>query len=111
MIHLFFQDEGQIHGVPFGSPSMMSLRDFDDYADAQLVRQKIASCFSIFITKTDAEMIGADTRDYEEFDRVEPGLIQTTEQNKSVTFASPPPADGYGEYSGTSLLVFQQATE
>lgn len=104
VIHLFFQDEpGQIHGVPFGSPSMMSLRDFDDYADAQLVRQKIASCFSIFITKTDAEMIGADTQDYEEFDRVEPGLIQTLEPGKSVTFASPPPADGYGEYSRNVL--------
>lgn len=104
VIHLFFQDEpGQIHGVPFGSPSMMSLRDFDDYSDAQLVRQKIASCFSIFITKTDSEMMGTDPQDYDEFDRVEPGLIQTLEPGKSVTFASPPPADGYGEYSKNVL--------
>lgn len=105
VIHLFFQDEpGQIHGVPFGTPSMMSLRDFDDYSDAQLMRQKIAACFSIFITKTDAEMIGGlGGEEYDNVDHVEPGLIQTLEPGKSVTFASPPPAEGYGEYSRNVL--------
>jgi len=110
VIHLFFQDEpGQIHGVPFGTPSMMSLRDFDDYADAQLTRQKIAACFSIFITKTDADMVGniyGETGSEETgLERVEPGIIEHLDPGKSVTFASPPPAEGYGEYSRNVLTA------
>lgn len=107
VIHLFFQDEpGQIHGVPFGTPSMMSLRDFDDYADAQLMRQKIAACFSIFITKTDADMSGMNvvTESSEsDLDYIEPGIIEHLDPGKSVTFASPPPAEGYAEYSRNVL--------
>lgn len=106
VIHLFFIDEpGQAHGVPFGSSSMMNLRDYDDYADAQLMRQKIAACFSVFITKTDADVGGFSTNkdDEDRLDRVEPGIIEHLEPGKSVTFASPPPAEGYGEYSRNVL--------
>lgn len=106
VIHLFFQDEpGQIHGVPFGTSSMMSLRDYDDYADAQLMRQKIAACFSVFITKTDAELssTGYNQNDDDRLEHVEPGIIEHLEPGKSVTFASPPPAEGYAEYSKNVL--------
>lgn len=108
VIHLFFQDEpGQDFGVPFGTPSMMSLRDYDDYADAQLTRQKIAACFAIFVTKTDADMGGAfmnlEDQNDKNLDYVEPGIIEHLEPGKSVTFASPPPAEGYGEYSRNVL--------
>ncbi|MBW7838402.1 MAG: phage portal protein [Chitinophagaceae bacterium] len=106
VIHLFFQDEpGQIHGVPFGSSAIISLRDFDDYSDAQLMRQKIAACFSVFITKTDGEMMGGlEPSDGDQhLERVEPGIIEHLEPGKSVTFASPPPAEGYGEYSRNIL--------
>ncbi|MBS1776026.1 MAG: phage portal protein [Bacteroidetes bacterium] len=103
VIHLLQIDEpGQSRGVPFGSASMMSLHDFDDYADAQLMRQKIAACFSVFVTKSDATDF--DTADSEErLEKVEPGIIEHLEPGKSVTFASPPPAEGYAEYSRNVL--------
>lgn len=103
VIHLFKVEEPeQTHGVPFGSSSMMSLRDFDDYADAQLMRQKIAACFSIFITKTDGDLMGNDEPE-ERLEKVEPGIIEHLDPGKQVTFASPPPAEGYGEYSRNIL--------
>lgn len=103
VIHLFRVEEpGQIHGVPLGSSSMMSLRNFDDYADAQLMRQKIAACFSVFVTEPEG-ILPTGTDEDEIREKVEPGLIEHLSPGKSVTFASPPPAEGYGEYSRNVL--------
>lgn len=102
VIHLFQVEEpGQVQGVPFGAASIMSLRDYDDYADAQLMRQKIAACFSVFITKTDGELIDGEAE--ERLEKVEPGIIEHLEPGKQVSFASPPAAEGYGEYSRNVL--------
>ncbi len=104
VIHLFIQDEPeQTRGIPLGTPSMMRLRDFDDYTDAQLMRQKVAACFSIFITKTDADLSGVEDEEFDRVDKVEPGIIQHLEPGKEVTFASPPPAEGFSEYSRSML--------
>lgn len=104
VIHLFQIDEpGQNRGVPFGTPSLMALRDFDDYADAQLMRQKIAACFSVFVTKSDADGFGDIAAEEERLEKVEPGIIEHLEPGKQVTFAAPPPAEGYGEYSRNIL--------
>lgn len=40
---------GQCRGIPFGVAAFMKLGDFSDYEDAQLVKQKIAACFSAFV--------------------------------------------------------------
>ncbi|MCO5285198.1 MAG: phage portal protein [Chitinophagaceae bacterium] len=104
VIHLFQVEEpGQVLGVPFGASSIMSLRDYDDYADAQLMRQKIAACFSVFITKTDGEMTANSDEPEERLEKIAPGIIEHLEPGKQVMFASPPPAEGYGEYSRNVL--------
>lgn len=103
VIHLFEIDEpGQSRGIPFGSSSMMSLRDFDDYADAQLMRQKVAACFSVFVTESN-DMGLVPQQVPERGEKVEPGIIEYLEPGKQVSFASPPPAEGYGEYSRNVL--------
>lgn len=106
ILHIYNMERpGQVRGVPFGVSAMMRLKDFDDYEAAQLVRQKIAACFSVFISDTSADGVvsGASAKDYEELARVEPGIIEYLPPGKSVQFASPPPADGYSEYS-TKIL-------
>lgn len=107
VIHLFKVDEpGQNRGVPFGVSSIGRLRDFDDYEDAQLIRQKIAACFSVFVTDTGNEGFGQDhTDEYSEgrLEKLEPGIIEHLEPGKSVTFASPPAADGFDKYSRNVL--------
>lgn len=97
---------GQVHGVPEGVSTMLKLHDLDDYEDAQLVRQKIAACFAVFVTDS-TELIStsgtttANNGDLSE--RVEPGIIQRLGPGKEVTFASPPGAGGYNEYVSTVL--------
>lgn len=105
VIHLYRVEEpGQNHGVPFGASSMMSLRDYDDYEDAQLMRQKIAACFAVFVTGEADTISAADPAAEEErLEKVEPGIIEHLAPGKQVTFASPPPAEGYADYSRNVL--------
>jgi len=87
---------GQVRGVPMGVAAFLRLKDFDDYEDAQLMRQKIAACYSVFITGDPGEL---STVQREEAERIEPGIIEYLPPGKQVSFSSPPPAEGFGEYS------------
>lgn len=92
---------GQVRGVPFGVSAMIKLRDFDDYEDAELIRKKIAACFSVFITDPDGTDV--TTTERERLEKVEPGIIEYLEPGKEVTFAAPPAAEGYEPYSRNVL--------
>lgn len=100
IIHVYeVEDPGQVRGIPFATSSMLRMHDFDDYEDAQLMRQKIAACFSVFITENDSLNPLSEGSEYEPLERVEPGIIEHLPPGKSVSFAAPPPAEGYDAYS------------
>lgn len=103
LIHLYRMDRaGQVRGVPWGASSFIRLRDFDEYEDAQLVRQKIAACFAAFIYDSESEMDG-DTNDEFQTDKIEPGVIEKLGPGKEVTFGVPPLVQGYAEYVAPTL--------
>lgn len=89
---------GQVRGVPFGVSAMLKLRDFDEYEDAQLVRQKIAACYAVFIQDPAADTLTASTDD-DLPEKVEPGMIEHLSAGKTVAFSNPPAAQGYNEYT------------
>lgn len=98
--HVFFVERpGQFRGIPWMAASMIRMKDFDDYEDAELVRQKIAACFTVFVqdTNPDASMGTADGAELAS--RVEPGIIEMLPPGKSVQFANPPMTNGYESYS------------
>jgi len=98
--HIYYEERpGQIRGVPFGASAMLRLRDFDEYEDAQLIRQKIAACFAAFVTDNKDPLPGEVNPGSYPIERVEPGMIEYLSPGKQVTFGNPPPADGYNDYS------------
>lgn len=102
IIHVYRMDRpGQVRGVPWLAPVMLRLRDFDEYADAQLVRQKIAACFAVFIQ----DQAGSDVSATESTlpDKVEPGIIERTPPGTEIKFATPPVVQGYHEYGSFTL--------
>jgi len=108
VLHIYRIDRpGQVRGVPWGAPVLLRLRDFDEYTDAQLIRQKIAACFSVFIKPGDQFGALASTADPTEGpvlpEKVEPGMIEMLDNGKEVAFGSPPGVSGFGEYATTSL--------
>jgi lambda family phage portal protein len=118
--HIFRMDRpGQARGVPWLSPIIVRLKDFDDMEDAQLMRQKIAACFTAFVRDIShefyPELADADNDAYSddaehaeeaaaEFaDRITPAMIEFLPKGKMVEFADPPSVENYGEYSSTVL--------
>jgi lambda family phage portal protein len=100
VLHVYrIERPGQIRGIPFGVSAMMRLKDFDDYEDAELMRQKIAACFAVFITDSGANSLGGAKPNDKLPERVEPGIIERLPAGKTVTFGAPPVTTGYAEYS------------
>ncbi|AHZ84651.1 hypothetical protein Bb109J_c1962 [Bdellovibrio bacteriovorus] len=97
---------GQIRGVPWLAPCILTLRDFDEYEDAELTRQKLAACFAGYITKDLADDADDDSDDSDSVDLVqdiEPGLIQELGVGMDIKFTTPPQMQGIGEFSKVSL--------
>lgn len=98
IIHLYEQERpGQIRGIPFSSASMLRMKDLDDYEDAELMRQKIAACFSVFVTKDNPS--GEEVTTEGDLERVEPGIIEYLQPGEQVAFAQPPATQGYDAYN------------
>lgn len=95
IIHLFRKERpGQFRGVPFGHAAMLRLKDLDDFEDAQLIRQKIAACFTVFIRKTNVMPIPGvdDSSNDNRLERLESGTFEYLQPGEDTTIATPPDA-------------------
>lgn len=91
--HIFRMDRpGQTRGVPWPAPVIIRFRDFDDYEDAQLVRQKIAACFVGFIMDNEDPVNQSSSTEEKKpmSERFEPGAWEVLPPGKDIKFGSPP---------------------
>ena len=103
ILHLFEVGRpGQVRGVPRAASCVVTLRDFDEYQDAQLVKQKIAACFTAFIHDIQAPEVEVSSAE-DAPEQMEPGAIENLPSGKTITFPSPPQIMGYKEFSDVSL--------
>jgi lambda family phage portal protein len=80
---------GQRLGVPDGASVIISLRDIDDIQQAQLLKTKIASCFTAFVYDSESpDQVVATAAELT--DTLEPGAIEILPPGKQITFANPP---------------------
>lgn len=98
---------GQVRGIPFGASALMQLKDLQDFQDAELTKQKIASCLTVFITEPEGDVVASSPQELEankkkkekRLERIEPGIIEHLSPGKEVHFATPPTNTGYPEYT------------
>lgn len=104
VIHLYRTDRpGQVRGVTWYAPVMIRLNDFDEYEDAQLLRQKIAACFAVFIKDIDGIDTTMTAAEGELGEKLTPGLMEFLPPGKDVEFANPPGVENYAEYQSAML--------
>ena len=114
IIHLFDEKRpGQVRGYPWSAPVILRMKDFDDYEDAQLVRQKIAACFAAFVhdasgnipnEATGLPVQGEGDTTPPLIEKFAPGIIEYLPPGKEIKFANPPATQNYGEYGRSMLL-------
>lgn len=102
IIAVFRRDRpGQGRGVPWGASVISRLRDFDDFSDAQLLKQKISACFTGFVIDSESQDTGGTPPLAES---LEPGSIEILPAGKDVRFASPPSVGEFDTFSRAMLL-------
>lgn len=114
---------GQVRGIAWGAPVLLRSRDFDDYERAQLVRQKIAGCFSALLHTPFASSTpqseglsiakgtsggAAETAEGQDVElgqagEINPGSIKVLPPGYDFKLLNPPGVQGYGEYAAFSL--------
>lgn len=101
IIHLFSADRpGQTRGVTCLAPVMITLRDLDDYMDAQLLKQKVSACMTGIIVDID----GTSDQKADVGDRIEPGAMVRLGPGQDVRFSSPPSVGEIDQIMRTYLL-------
>ncbi len=108
VLHVFRQMRpGQVRGVSWFAPVLMRFKDYDEYADATLMKQKIAACLAVFVTDVDGSNAPMGTAvngsGGESWDLLEPGLIQNVPPGRTVEMVTPPTVREFSEYSATTL--------
>ena len=105
ILHVYYTERpGQVRGISWFGAAIVPLKDFDEYEDAELVRQKIAACFAAFVTDLDGSgsAIGEEDADDSEIETFEPGMVEYLTPGKDVKFANPPTVQE-GTFSARTL--------
>lgn len=106
IIHMFrVLRPGQVRGVPWFAPVLMSARDLADFMDAVTVKARVEACFAAFVTNGDeydplTDPASPDSPAYnaQQYDvsnpnaavtTLEPGMIKELKSGQEVTFAQP----------------------
>ncbi|MGH1447426.1 MAG: phage portal protein [Cognatishimia sp.] len=92
---------GQMRGIPWLAPVMMTLGEISDYQEAQILKQKIGSLLAFFVSS------GEDGKTYQgtELQKVEPGAIVGLKEGQEVTPSEPPKVDGYQEFMNQAIRM------
>lgn len=107
IIHIFdILRPGQARGIPWMAAVALKMRDVAEYEDAELVRKKIESCYSVFIRRADNDGTVAagsqpqtiDPVTGDKLDQLKPGLVQRLAIGEDVTFGEPRQQIGVGDY-------------
>jgi lambda family phage portal protein len=107
ILHVFSAERpGQVRGPSWFAPVMLRFKDFDEFEDATLMKQKIAACLSVLVTDPDGSAIPLGTSDDTQdpgIDSLEPGMIMNMPSGREVTIVDPPTARDYKDFCEVSL--------
>lgn len=97
---------GQVRAPSWFAPALVRFKDFDEYEDATLMKQKIAACLAVITSDTDgsAPALGtADDTASPAVDSLEPGMVLNIPPGRSVDVVQPPAVHDYKDFSKSQL--------
>ena len=107
ILHVYYQERpGQVRGPSWFAPVLLRFKDFDEFEDATLMKQKIAACLAVIISDLDGSGIPlgtTDTTQTPQVDSLEPGWIGHVPQGTTIGTVEPPAVREYSDYTKTTL--------
>jgi lambda family phage portal protein len=105
--HVFRQDRaGQVRGPTWFAPVLLTFKDFDELADAVLIKQKVAACLALVTSDATYQAdprIGAADPEKPIVDRLSPGMMLHAPAGRQVTVVQPPSVREYPEFAAVTL--------
>lgn len=93
---------GQMRGVPWLAPVMMTLGEISDYVEAQILKQRMAALMAGIITSTvDGEMSNTDA-----LADLSPGALVQAPEGSEISWTNPPKVDGFAEFIKQGVSMF-----
>lgn len=107
VLHIFKPTRpGSTRGASWFAPVLLRFKDFDEYEDATLMKQKIAACLAIVTSDPDASGAGlgmVDDGKSPGIDSLEPGMVLNVPPGRDVDVVQPPSVRDYADYTGVTL--------
>lgn len=107
ILHVFRSARpGQVRGVSWFAPVILRMKDYDEYEDAALMKQKIAACLAVITSDVDGTAPALGTGDSTvtpQLDSLEPGMILSIPPGRSVNVVDPPTVNEHASYSQVTL--------
>lgn len=103
--HIFrIERPGQIRGASWFAPVMLKFKDFDEYEDATLMKQKVAACLAVITSDNGSgTYLGQPDSEDPMIDRLEPGMVARVAPGSSIEVVQPPSTADFPAYSKTAL--------
>ncbi len=110
VVHLFERQRTQDRGVSWLAPVMQSMRDLDDWQNAELVRKKTEACMvGVVLSDSDTQLVpkmtlgeGAGGQEVEEF---RPGMVAYLSGADDIKFNQPVATGGVYEWHRVHLHI------
>lgn len=108
IIHVFkTKRPGQVRAVSWFAPVIVRMKEFDEYEDATLMKQKIAACLAVIATDVDGSSpaLGGNPDDTTTpgLDYLEPGAVMNAPPGRSIEVVQPPSVTDYAPYCNVTL--------
>jgi lambda family phage portal protein len=107
ILHVFKPTRaGAVRGASWFAPVLLRFKDFDEYEDATLMKQKIAACLAVITSDVDGSAAALGTADDTSnpgLDSLEPGMILNVPPGRNVSVVQPPTVREYSDYAQTVL--------
>jgi lambda family phage portal protein len=107
--HLYEAGRPTVRGVTWLAPGIVTMRDADEYDQAELVRKKIEACVVAIVTpgEDDPNDTGITSKVTDAngnvLERFEPGVIAYSRGGKQINFNNPSVSAGYEPFTRTML--------
>ncbi|SOC13776.1 lambda family phage portal protein [Rhodobacter sp. JA431] len=96
-----FDRPGQLRGVPWLAPVMMTLGELSDYQEGQILKQKMAALMAAVIEYPDGVTRPAQAG--AGLEELAPGAMVELPEGAKAQFTNPPVVDGYDEFMRRGL--------
>lgn len=103
-----FDRPGQLRGIPWLAPVILSMSDLSTYQEAQILKQKMAAMLAGVVSYDESN--GNPDKQAAALENLAPGSLVFAPEGATVSWTNPPQVDGYSDFMAQGLTAMAMGT-